>query len=89
MSRRTPPALGRRDRGAQYNLRIDAGWSDPALDTAIGWARSSWSAMALFATGGVYIDFAGIDRRRRPSGGRSSAGSGCTRHSLLRAYLGD
>ena len=46
---------------AQYNLSIDASWSDPALDAAaIGWARSSWDALAPFSTGGVYINFAGL-----------------------------
>jgi berberine-like enzyme len=49
-------------RGARYNLSIDAGWTDPALDdTAIGWARSSWDALRPFATGGVYVNFAGLD----------------------------
>ena len=49
-------------RGARYNLSIDAGWTDPALDdTAIGWARSSWDALREFATGGVYVNFAGLD----------------------------
>ncbi|HSK95900.1 MAG TPA: FAD-binding oxidoreductase [Euzebyales bacterium] len=48
-------------RRAQYNLSIDAGWTDPALDaTAIGWARSTWDAMAPHATGGVYLNFAGL-----------------------------
>lgn len=48
-------------RHARYNLSIDAGWFDPALDTvALGWARSSWDAMAPFATGGVYLNFAGL-----------------------------
>jgi FAD binding domain len=48
-------------RGARYNLSIDAGWTDPALDdTAIGWARSSWDALRGFATGGVYVNFAGL-----------------------------
>jgi hypothetical protein len=49
-------------RGARYNLSIDAGWTDPAQDeAAIGWARSSWDAMREFGTGGVYINFAGLD----------------------------
>lgn len=48
-------------RSAQYNLSIDAGWSEPTLDpVAIGWARSSWDAMTPFSTGGVYINFAGL-----------------------------
>jgi FAD/FMN-containing dehydrogenase len=49
-------------RSAQYNLSIDACWFDPALDgTVIDWARSSWDAMRAFGTGGVYLNFAGLD----------------------------
>ena len=49
-------------RGARYNLSIDAGWSDPALDdVALGWARASWDALRPVATGGVYLNFAGLD----------------------------
>lgn len=48
-------------RSARFNLSIDPLWSDPALDdAAIGWARSTWDAMRPFATGGVYINFAGF-----------------------------
>jgi FAD/FMN-containing dehydrogenase len=49
-------------RGARYNLSIDAGWFDPALDAAaLRWARAAWDAMRPFATGGVYLNFAGLD----------------------------
>jgi len=49
-------------RRALFNVSFDAGWSDPALDdTAIGWSRSTWDAMAPYATGGVYLNFAGLD----------------------------
>jgi FAD/FMN-containing dehydrogenase len=48
-------------RSATFNVSIDAGWSDPALDkTAIGWARQAWSALAPYATGGVYVNFSGL-----------------------------
>lgn len=48
-------------RGARYNLSIDAGWTDPAQDeAAIGWARGSWDALRPLATGGVYVNFAGL-----------------------------
>lgn len=48
-------------RSALFNLSIDAGWSDPAMDDeAIGWARGAWDAMRPFATGGVYINFSGL-----------------------------
>lgn len=48
-------------RRARFNVSFDAGWSDPVLDgTAIGWARSGWAALRPFATGGVYVNFAGL-----------------------------
>ena len=48
-------------RSASFNISIDASWHDPALDdTAIGWARSTWDALAPCATGGVYLNFAGL-----------------------------
>jgi hypothetical protein len=37
-------------------------WADPALDdAAIGWARGAWDSLTPFATGGVYVNFAGLD----------------------------
>ena len=54
-------------RSATFNLSVDASWSDPALDaTAIGWARSTWDALKPFSTGGVYINFAGLDNDAEP-----------------------
>lgn len=54
-------------RGARYNLSIDAGWTDPAADAVtIGWARSSWEVMRPFATGGVYVNFAGLGEEADP-----------------------
>lgn len=48
-------------RAARFNLSIDGSWPDPALDrTAIDWVRSTWDAVAPFATGGVYLNFAGF-----------------------------
>jgi FAD/FMN-containing dehydrogenase len=49
-------------RSAVYNLSLDVGWTDPALDSsAIGWARGAWDALMPFAAGGVYINFSGLD----------------------------
>lgn len=49
-------------RGAAFNVSIDAGWTDPAMDdAAIGWARRGWDGLAPFGTGGVYVNFAGLD----------------------------
>jgi FAD/FMN-containing dehydrogenase len=48
-------------RAAPFNVSIDAGWTDPALDeTAIGWARGAWDALRPFATGGMYVNFSGL-----------------------------
>jgi FAD/FMN-containing dehydrogenase len=48
-------------RSGRFNLSVDASWHDPALDNpAIEWARSTWDALAPFATGGLYINFAGL-----------------------------
>jgi FAD/FMN-containing dehydrogenase len=48
-------------RRARFNVSVDATWHEAALDaTAIGWARSTWDALAGFATGGVYLNFAGL-----------------------------
>lgn len=48
-------------RSASFNVSVDASWDGPALDdTAIGWARSTWDALAPFATGGLYLNFAGL-----------------------------
>ncbi len=55
-------------RGARFNLSIDAAWSDPALDAAaIGWARRSHAAMARFANGGVYLNFADVHEQADPA----------------------
>ena len=49
-------------RGAAYNLSIDASWTDPAFDeTALDWARTTWTALRPFSNGGVYLNFAGLD----------------------------
>jgi hypothetical protein len=44
-----------------FNVSIDAGWQDPAMDdTAVGWARGLWDALRPHASGGVYINFSGL-----------------------------
>jgi FAD/FMN-containing dehydrogenase len=48
-------------RDSPFNVSIDAGWTDPALDRdAIAWARGAWDALAPHAAGGVYINFSGL-----------------------------
>lgn len=49
-------------RGRKFNLSIDGAWDDPAADdAAIGWVRAMFTALQPFATGGVYVNFAGFD----------------------------
>jgi FAD/FMN-containing dehydrogenase len=71
-------------RTARYNLSIDAGWTDPALDgVAMGWARAAWEATRPFATGGVYINFSGLSEEA--AGLRSSVyGANQTRLAAIR-----
>jgi FAD/FMN-containing dehydrogenase len=48
-------------RSAAFNLSVDAVWAEEALDEgAIEWARSGWEALRPHATGGVYLNFAGL-----------------------------
>lgn len=48
-------------RTATFNVSVDAFWEAPDLDdAAIGWARSTWDALAPFSTGGVYVNFSGL-----------------------------
>jgi FAD/FMN-containing dehydrogenase len=49
-------------RGATFNLSIDCIWDDPADDErVVGWARDTWQRMRPYATGGVYMNFAGFE----------------------------
>jgi FAD/FMN-containing dehydrogenase len=62
MERVRPEESAYAHRSARFNLSIDAGWTDPALDeAAIGWARTFWDRLAPYATGGVYVNFSGLD----------------------------
>jgi FAD/FMN-containing dehydrogenase len=48
-------------RSASFNLSVDAIWAEPALDpAATAWARSTWEALRPHATGGIYLNFAGL-----------------------------
>lgn len=49
-------------RGARFNVSFDAGWTDPLDDTSrLAWARGAWTAFEPYATGGVYMNFAGFE----------------------------
>jgi FAD/FMN-containing dehydrogenase len=49
-------------RGSRFNVSYDSAWTDPTDDErCVSWARRAWDAMRPFATGGVYVNFAGYD----------------------------
>ena len=56
-------------RSDRFNLSIDAGWTDAMRDAgAVAWARGMWDEMKPFASGSVYVNFAGLDDE--PAGSR-------------------
>lgn len=55
-------------RSSPFNLSVDASWYDPSRDeAAIRWARGMWDALTPFATGGVYVNFAGLGDESVPA----------------------
>ena len=49
------------EESALFNLSIDAFWFDPTLDRqCIDWSRNTWEAMRPFSTGGIYVNFGGL-----------------------------
>jgi FAD/FMN-containing dehydrogenase len=49
-------------RSDRFNLSIDACWTRPTDDAGvIGWARGAWDALAPYASGGVYVNFSGLE----------------------------
>jgi FAD/FMN-containing dehydrogenase len=62
IDRLAPDATAFAHRGARFNVSIDGLWTEPADDAlVIGWCRRAWERMRPFATGGVYVNFAGFD----------------------------
>jgi FAD/FMN-containing dehydrogenase len=58
INRVDPQATAYSERSADWMLSIDGNWSDPADDAAvISWVRETWSELAPFGTGGVYLNF--------------------------------
>jgi FAD/FMN-containing dehydrogenase len=61
ISRVAPDETAYPHRSARFNVSVDGSWHDGALDrTAMAWVRSTWDRLAPFATGGVYLNFAGF-----------------------------
>ena len=50
-----------------YNLNVVGMWSDQTHDeAAIAWVRGIWQRMQSFATGGIYVNYLGMDLEGRP-----------------------
>jgi FAD/FMN-containing dehydrogenase len=78
ISRTPEDASAYANRGARYNLSLDAVWADPAeSDANVAWVRQCWEALRPHASGGVYLNFAGlyedVDTLARAGHGRNHA----------------
>jgi FAD/FMN-containing dehydrogenase len=72
-------------RDARYALVIAAGWSEPAeAEVHYGWARALRTAVAPFATGGVYINMVGREAEYGAEMVRSAFGAHHTRLAALK-----
>ena len=49
----------------RYLLSLDTTWTDPAdTERCIAWTRKTWSDLARFGQGGVYLNFAGFGEEK-------------------------
>jgi len=63
-------------RADRFNVSIDACWSRPADDArVVAWARGAWDALTPYASGGVYVNFAGLEDEDGASRDRVYRGS--------------
>jgi FAD/FMN-containing dehydrogenase len=61
ISRKPEDASAYANRNARYNLSLDAVWVDSAGNQAnIDWVRQAWDDLRPHASGGVYLNFAGL-----------------------------
>jgi FAD/FMN-containing dehydrogenase len=50
------------NRKAGYNVSLDSIWSEPERDDSnIAWTGASWDRLQRHSTGGVYLNFAGLE----------------------------
>jgi FAD/FMN-containing dehydrogenase len=65
VGRVAPDATAWRHRDAAYLLSLDTTWTDPAdTERCIAWTRKTWSDLARFGQGGVYLNFAGFGEEK-------------------------
>ncbi len=61
MGRVPEEATAYANRGATFNLSIDASWQDPAdSDRIVSWVRQSWAEMRELTDASAYVNFAGF-----------------------------
>src|SRR3954451_799240 len=74
------------ERTSPYMVSIDGMWSDPADDVDnVAWVRSTWDAFSEFGTGGVYLNFTGLDDEARSAGVDSAFGRNLDRLGEVKA----
>jgi FAD/FMN-containing dehydrogenase len=76
MGRIPEEATAYANRGAHFNLSIDATWQDPADDERIvAWVRQGWASMRELTDASDYVNFAGLgeenDRLAQSAYGRN------------------
>jgi len=65
ISRVAPDATAWQHRDARYMLSLDMTWTEPAdSETCIAWTRKTWSDLAQFGQGGMYLNFAGLGEEK-------------------------
>ena len=73
-------------RKAPYMVSIDGLWSDEAEDAAnVAWVRSTWSQIAEFGTGEVYLNFTGLANEAPQAGVDSAFGRNLRRLAEVKA----
>jgi FAD/FMN-containing dehydrogenase len=74
------------ERSAPYMVSIDGMWSDPADDADnVAWVRSTWDAFTEFGTGGVYLNFTGLEDEAPDAGVDSALGRNLSRLADVKA----
>jgi hypothetical protein len=74
------------ERSSPYMVSIDGMWSDAADDAAnVAWVRSTFDAFSEFGTGGVYLNFTGLDDEAPSAGVDSAYGRNLSRLGKVKA----
>lgn len=75
-------AVGNQD--ARYVLNIGGAWEDPADDaTQLAWARTAWTDLKRFSTGGTYLNF--LTEDEGPERTRAALGPSLRRLAEIKA----